>query len=56
MNFLEGILLVIYNEHSMIHSDHIKVIDQKLQEYGSKVPEDFLDRNKHALGNILSRA
>ena len=39
----------------MIHPDHIEVIDQKLQEYGSKVPEDFLDRNEHALGNTIKR-
>ena len=38
----------------MIHPDHIEVIDQKLQEYGSKVPEEFLKGKAHALGNVLS--
>ena len=40
----------------MVHPDHIKVIDQQLQKYGSKVPKDFLDRNEHALGNVLRLA
>ncbi len=47
---------MIYNEHSMIHPDHIEVIDQKLQEHGSKVPEDFLDGQEHALVNVLRLA
>ncbi len=41
----------------MIHPDHIKVIDQQLQKYGSKVSDDFLNSDKaHALGNVLSLA
>lgn|GEM_PF-4525549 len=47
---------MIYNEHSMIHPDHIEVIDQKLQEHGSKVPEEFLDEKEHALPNVLRLA
>lgn len=49
-------LLEIYDKHSMVHPDHIKVIDQQLQKYGSKVPEDFLDEKEHALPNVLRLA
>ena len=41
----------------MIHPDHIKVINQQLQQYGSKVSDDFLKSDEaHALGNVLSLA
>ena len=46
--------MIIYDKQSMVSSAHIKVIDEQLKNFGSKVPDGVLkDEHEHALANVL---
>lgn len=37
----------------MVSPKHIKIIDEQLQKFGSKVSDTCLDGEEHALANVL---
>ena len=46
-----------YDQQTMVLPAHIKVINQQLINFGSKVPEHLVDDNQeHVLANVLHLA